>query len=60
MREIWHFRHQTIMAGYKRQGGFNRYVGRHARACPGHPPSFLPHGVDGRVKPGHDEYLDFG
>src|SRR5205085_7393147 len=31
---------------------------RHARACPGHPRSCRPwkkKGVDGRVKPGHDE-----
>jgi hypothetical protein len=32
-------------------------IGRHARACPGHPRLFLRcnQDVDGRDKPGHDE-----
>jgi hypothetical protein len=34
------------------------WVSRHARACPGHPPSFrlAPKDVDTRDKPGHDEW----
>src|SRR5260370_36924028 len=36
-----------------------RLVARHGRACPGHPRSLAAakEGVDARVKPGHDEWL---